>query len=75
MEKKAANMPSIVPISKYGHLRDGFLGGSAAKESACNAEDLGLIPGWEDLEKGMVTRFSIMACRIPWTAWVSKRHN
>ena len=72
MEKKAANMPSIVPISKYGHLS---LGGLAAKESACNAEDLGLIPGWEDLEKGMVTRFSSMACRIPWTAWVSKRHN
>jgi len=24
--------------------------------------------GWEDpLEKGMATRFSILACRIPWT--------
>ena len=29
-------------------------GGSDGKESACNAGDAGLIPGWEDpLEKGM----------------------
>ena len=34
----------------------GFPGGSAGKESACNAGDLGLIPGWEDpLEKGTAT--------------------
>ena len=26
----------------------GFPGGSDGKESACNAGDLGLIPGWED---------------------------
>ena len=41
------------------------------KESACNAgdtEDAGLIPGQEDpLEEGMVTHFSILAWRIPWT--------
>ena len=83
-----------------------FLGSSAAKESACNAGDPGMIAGlarstgdgidysfqysrsslvaqlvknpptmwetwlqslgWEDpLEKGMVTHFSILACRIP----------
>ena len=30
-----------------------FLGGSAGKESTCNAEDLGSIPGLKDpLEKG-----------------------
>ena len=30
----------------------GFLGGSAGKESTCNAGDLDSIPGWEDpLEK------------------------
>ena len=23
--------------------------------------------GWEDLEKGMATHSSILACRIPWT--------
>ena len=46
----------------------GFPGGSDGKESACNAEDLGLIPGFKDpLEKGMATHFSILAWRIPWT--------
>ena len=46
----------------------GFPGGSAGKEFACNVEDLGLIPGWEDtLEKGTATHSSIMAWRIPWT--------
>ena len=46
----------------------GFPGGSDSKESACNAGDLGLIPGWEDpLEKGMTTHSSILAWRIPWT--------
>ena len=44
-----------------------FPGGSADKESACNAGDLGLIPGWEEpLEKGMATHSSILAWRIPW---------
>ena len=42
----------------------GFPGGSAGKESACNAGDLGL----EDpMEKGMATHFSTLAWRIPWT--------
>ena len=42
---------------------------SDGRESACNAGDLGSIPGfWEDpLEKGMPTHFSILAWRIPWT--------
>ena len=36
--------------------RMGFPCSSAGKESACNARDLGLIPGWEDpLEKGKAT--------------------
>ena len=43
--------------------------GSAGKESACNAGDLGLIPGWEDpLEKETATHSSILAQRISWTA-------
>ena len=34
----------------------GLPGGLYSKESACNEEDLGLIPGWEDpLEEGMAT--------------------
>ena len=40
----------------------GILGG---KESTCNAEDLSLIPGWEDpLEEGLATHSSILAWRI-----------
>ena len=46
----------------------GFPGGSDSKESACNAGDLGLIPGQEDpLEKGMATHFSFLAWKIPLT--------
>ena len=46
-----------------------FPRGSAGKESACNAGDLGSILGWEDpLEKGKATHSSILAWRIPWTA-------
>ena len=46
----------------------GFSGGSDRKESTCNAGDLGLILGREDLlEKGMVTNSNISAWRIPWT--------
>ena len=37
-------------------------------ESACNAGDLGSIPGWgRSLEKGMATHSSILVWRIPWT--------
>ena len=46
----------------------GFPCGSAGKESACNAGDLGSILGWEDpLEKGKATHSSILAWRNPWT--------
>ena len=37
------------------------------KESACNAGDLGSVPGLgRSLEKGMATHASIIAWRIPW---------
>ena len=40
---------------------------TTTKESACNAGDLSLIPGWEDpLEKAMATHSSILAWEIPW---------
>ena len=40
----------------------GFPGGSADKESACNVEDLGLIPELgRSLEKGTATHSSIIA--------------
>ena len=45
-----------------------FPGGSDGKESACNAGDLGSIPGLgKPLEKGMATYSSILDWRIPWT--------
>ena len=40
----------------------GFPSGSAGKESACNAKDLGLIPGLgRSLEKGKATHSGILA--------------
>ena len=54
------NVPSL-PLK-------GFPGVSDSEESACNAGDLGSIPGLEDpLEEGMATHSSILAWRIPWT--------
>ena len=51
----------------------GFSCGSAAKESACNVGDLGLIPGLEDpLEKGKATHSSTLAWRIPYSPWGRK---
>ena len=47
--------------------------GSAGKESACNAGDLGLIPGLgRSLEEGMATHSSILAWRIPMDRGVTK---
>ena len=47
---------------------EGFPGGSEVKASACNAGDLGSIPGLgRSLEKEMATHSSILAWRIPWT--------
>ena len=40
----------------------------SAKESACNARDIGSSLGQEDpLEKQMATHSSILAWEIPWT--------
>ena len=45
-----------------------FPGGSDCKESACNAGDLGLIPGLgKSPGEGMATHSNILAWRIPWT--------
>ena len=46
----------------------GFPDGSNDKEPACDAGDLGLIPGWGNaLENGMATHSSILIRRILWT--------
>ena len=54
-----------------------FPGGSAGKESACNAGDPVKFLGWEDpLEEGKGTLSSILACRIPMNrgAWWAAVH-
>ena len=49
----------------------GFPGGSDSKESACNAGDLGSIPGsGRSLEKRMATHFHILAWKTPWRSLV-----
>ena len=45
----------------------GFPGGSDSEGSACNAGDLGSIPGPGRQEEGMATHSRIVARRIPWT--------
>ena len=58
---------SVRPVQSLSYiLCGGFSGGSAGKESVCNAETLVRFLGWEDpLEKGMATHSSILAWRIP----------
>ena len=49
------------PYEILVRMTPGFPCGSAGKESACNAGDLGLIPGLDDpLEKGKATHSSIL---------------
>ena len=62
---KSSNGCKIKPVNPKGN--QGFPGGSDSEESACNAEDLGSIPGSGRREKGMATHSSIPAWRIPWT--------
>ena len=46
----------------------GFPSGSDGKESACNAEDPGRMPGWgRSPGEGNATHSSIPAWEIPWT--------
>jgi len=46
----------------------GFPGGTSDKESACNAGDVGSMPGWEDpLEEEMAPHSSILTWEIPRT--------
>ena len=59
------NRPSF-----YAPLAFGFPHSSVGKQTACNAGDPGLIPGWEDpLEKGKATHSGNWAWKIPWTVW------
>ena len=43
-----------------------FPGGTDSEESTCNAGDLGLILGWEDvLEEGVAAHSSILSWKTP----------
>ena len=62
------SLPSEAPGSPGESLewrpKPRFPGGSAGKESACNAR---IFLGWEDpLEKGMAIHSGILVWRIPW---------
>ena len=58
----------------YKIIRD-FPGGSDGKESACNAGELGSIPGLEDpLQKAMTIFSSVLAWKIPWTEETGRLH-
>ena len=58
LEKELVTLSSIL----------GFPGGSDGKASACNAADLGLIPGsGRSPGEEMAIHFSILAWEIPWT--------
>ena len=55
-------------IENLVEFMDGFPGGSAGKESTCNAGELGSIPGLGRFPgEGTATHSSILAWRIPWT--------
>ena len=55
-----------LPLEKGQAVFLGFPGGSDGNESACNAGDLGSIPGLEDpLEEGLATHSKILAWRVP----------
>ena len=75
---QADSLPSKPPGKpNYFNLVLGFAGGSAGKESACNAEDLGLFLGWEDpLEVEKATHSSILALGNPMDrgAWRATVH-
>ena len=69
-EKQQADLALESWLRHWRGLRNlkSFPGGSDSKESACNAVDLGSIPGsGRSLEEGMATRSNILAWRIPWT--------
>ena len=59
---------STTPVEGCLAISTGFPGGSEVKASACNAEDLGSIPGsGRPLEKEMASHSSVLAWEIPWT--------
>ena len=69
---KTSHSPLSCPSLLYGkaliYRYEGFPGGSVIKNPPATAGDMVQSLGQEDpLEEGMVTHFSILAWRIPWT--------
>ena len=73
MPQLVKNPPAMqeTPVQSLGRedpLEMGFPGGSVGKESACNAGDLGSIPGLgRSPEEGKAAHSSVLAWRIPRT--------
>ena len=56
-------------------MNSGFPGGSDGKESACNAGDLGLSPGWGRSSSGEYPLlYSCLENSMDRGAWQSKAH-
>ena len=55
------------PMANHYLAPKGFSGGSDGKESACNAGDLGLVPGSERSPRGHDSPLQYSYWRIPWT--------
>ena len=63
--KLESRLPGEISITSD---MQGFPDSSVGKESACNAGDLGSIPGLgRSPGEGKATHSSILAWRIPWT--------
>ena len=58
----------IIKLKVYhSEINSGFPGGSDGKASACNAADLGLIPGsGRSPGEEMAIHFSTLAWKVPW---------
>ena len=73
-------MDHVTPKTHFLNTISGYPGGSAVKESSCNAGDAQEIQirflGQEDsLEKEMATHSSMPAWKIPWTEEPSGRQS
>ena len=67
-ESTEVPLVQLLEFEDYTWLQWAFPGGAAGKEPACNAGDLGSIPGsGRSHGEGNGNRSNILAWRIPWT--------
>ena len=65
----------VAQIQTYIYIRMGFPGGSAGKESACNAGDLGSIPGLGRSPgegEGYLLQYSGLENSMDYSPWVCR---